>query len=154
MKTRLPVLLFVLVAAGCATNHVHLEFEKRLTETTKITGLIVHLESTGLELGGLKHRHIPEDEYPMFMAMIAMQALFTDQQLENLGAVPTLYLPEALTGLGYDEGVARHHLELLTGLLASAIRNPAHPVRGDELQAVRQLSTQSCPRRCAAKSIR
>ena len=137
---RLPVLFVFLVASGCATNHVHLEFEKRLTETKKITGLIVHLESTGLELGGLKHQQIPEHEYPMFMAMMAMQQLFTEQQLQKMGVTPTLYLPEELVGLGYEESVARRHIDLLTGLLVSAIRNPARPVRWDELEAVRQLA--------------
>lgn len=142
-QTRLPVFFVLLVASGCATNHVHLEFEKRFTETKKITGLIVHLESTGLELGGLKHQQIPEDEYPMFMAMIAMQKLFTEQQLQKMGVAPTLYLPDELIGLGYEKSVAKCHVEMLTGLLESAVRNPARPVRGDELEAVRQLAVRS-----------
>ena len=141
--TRLLVLFVFLSASGCATNHVHPEFEKHLTEAKKITGLIVRTESTGLKLGGLKHQQIPEDKYPIFMANIAMQQLFSEQQLQKMVAAPTLYLPEELIGLGYEESVAKRHIELLTGLLESAISNPARPVRGDELEAVRQLAVRS-----------
>lgn len=141
--TRLLLLIIILGASGCATNHIHLDFDKRLSETKKITGLMVRLESTGLELGGLKHQQIPEDEYPMFMTIIAMQQLFTEQQLQKMGAAPTLYLPEELIELGYEESVAKRHIELLTGLLESAISNPARPVRGDELEAARQLAVRS-----------
>ena len=140
---RLLVLLVFLGTSGCATNHVHHEFDKRLTETVNITGLMVRLESTGLELGGLKHQQIPEDEYPMFMIIIAMQQLFTEQQLQKMGAAPTLYLPEELIGLGYKENMARRHITLLTGLLEATIRNPARPVHGDELEAVRELAVRS-----------
>ena len=141
--TRLLVLLVFLGASGCATNHVHHEFDKRLTETVNITALMVRLESTGLEMGGLKHQQVPDDEYPMFMSIIAMQQLFTEQQLQKMGAAPTLYLPEELIGLGYKESVAKRHMTLLTRLLEAAISNPARPVHGDELEAVRELAVRS-----------
>lgn len=141
--TRLPVLLVFLYASGCATNHVHPEFGTRLDDTKKITGLIVHLESTGLERGGLKHTPLAEDEFAMWAALHAMQQLFTEQQLQQMGAAPTLYLPGELIGLGYQEDIAERDTKLLAGLLKSAISNPGRAVRGDELEAVRRLAVRS-----------
>jgi len=141
--TRLTVLFLFLYASGCATNHVHPEFEKRLGETKKVTGLIVQIESTGLERGGLKHTPLPEDEFAMWAALHAMQKLFTEQQLQQMGAEPTLYLPEELIGLGYRESAAERDTKLLAGLLKSAVSNPGRSVRGDELEAVQRLAVRS-----------
>ena len=141
--TRLPVLFVFLYASGCATNHVHPEFDKRIAETKKITGLIVQLESTGLKRGGLKHTPLHEDEFAMWAALNAMQKLFSEQQLQQMGAAPTLYLPEELIGLGYKKNEAEHDTKLLAGLLKSAVSNPGLSVRADELEAVRRLAVRS-----------
>lgn len=141
--TRLPLLFVFLLASGCAANHVHPEFETRLSGAEKITGLIVRLESTGLERGGLKHMPLPEDESVMFVAMRGMQKLFSEQQLQQMGAAPSLHLPEELIGLGYEKSEAEGDTRLLASLLKSAVSNPRQLVRGDEMEAVRRLASRS-----------
>jgi hypothetical protein len=141
--TMLPALIVALVMSGCAANHVHPEFEKRLTGTEKISGLIVRLESTGLERGGMKHIPLPEDESVMFIAMRGMQQLFSEQQLQQMGAAPALHLPEELIEFGYEQSEAERDTKLLAALLKSALGVPEQPVRGDKLEAVRRLASRT-----------
>jgi hypothetical protein len=139
----LPFFFVVLVTLGCATNHVHPRFQDRITGSETITGLIVQLESTGLEMGGLKHQQIPVDESAMWVAIRAMQELFTEQQLQDMGSTPTLYLPEELIGIGYKENEIERDTKLLAELLKTAINNPRSLAEGDGLEAVRRLASRS-----------
>ena len=135
-----PVFLFV---SGCATNHVHPDFEQRLATKINITGLIVMLESTGLEHGGFKHTRLAEDEFANWAALHAMMKLFPEQQMQQAWSGPTLYLPGELTGLGYQEGVAGRDTALLANLLKSAVNDPGQLVLGEELEAVQRLAVLS-----------
>lgn len=136
---RLP-LLFILLAAGCAANYVNPEFKNRADAAAKAAGLIVCIESIGLERGGLTRKPLPADESVMFVAMRNMQQLFSQRQLQRMGA-PRLYLPEDLIGLGYAQGEAERDTKLLKALLKSAINNPRQAAQGDQLQAVRRLAS-------------
>jgi hypothetical protein len=139
---RIPAIAILLTLAACAANHVHPDFEQRISGPVKATGLIVKIESIGLEHGGMKHTPRPPDESVMFMAMRNMQQLFTQERLERMGS-PELHLPEELVNFGYEQAEAGRDTKLLADLLASAVSNPQLPARGEALAAVKRLATRT-----------
>ncbi|MGD8742371.1 MAG: hypothetical protein PVH46_03025 [Granulosicoccaceae bacterium] len=139
----IPILVMAVVVSGCAVNQVHPEFEKRLAGKEKITGLLVKIEVTGLEKGGMKHMQLEADESVMFMAMRGMQQLFSEQQLQQMGDAPDLHLPEELVGFGYNEDEAERDTKLLEKLLKSALGDPEQVVSGERLESVKRLASRT-----------
>lgn len=125
----LPIIAAFLAAGGCAANYVNPHFGERVSEATKATGLIVRIESVGLEQGGLKHRRMATDEVAVVVAARDMQQLFSPQALQHLGT-PELHLPQELTEFGYSKVEAEHDTKLLASLLQSALGSPRHAAIG------------------------
>lgn len=138
----LPMILALLAAAGCAANYVSSDFDKRVSRATKATGLIIRIDSVGLEQGGLKHRPLAADEVAVFVAMHNMKQLFSPQALQRLGT-PELHLPQELRKLGYSKEEAGHDTELLTALFKTALGSPRRAVTGEQLAAVRRLASRT-----------
>jgi len=136
-------LFILLVMSGCAVNYVQPEFEQRLSGLEKIIGLMVRLESTVFEMGGLKHKRSSKDELLMFVAIRNMQQLFSPQQLQQMGSPPTLHMPAELVALGYEEQEVIEDTTLLADVLKSVISNPNDPVQGIELVTVQRLAERS-----------
>ena len=143
LVNRLFILFILLVMSGCAVDHVHPEFDQRFSGSEKVTGLMVRLESTAFEMGGLKHKRNPKDELLMIVAIRNMQQLFSPQQLQQMKSSLTLLMPAELVALGYEEQKVIEDTTLLANLLKSVISNPNELVQGIELVAVQRLAERS-----------
>lgn len=140
-RLSLAAVFFPLLAlSGCATNYVHPELEPRMSRAVKITFLLVHLEASGLELGGLRKERLPEDEAELIQIL---KRDFSRESQEQGGPVSVVYTPAELIERGYSVEEAAHDAELLGRLLKTAMASPDRLVRGEELEAVRRLAARS-----------
>lgn len=146
--TFLPVLFVNLLISGCAADYARGDFEQRISGSETISGLIVEVTSTGIELGGLTHHQTPADYAAMWMTIRYTPKIFTKQQLQHMENPPTLYLPEELIGIGYKEDEVKRDTTLLAGLLKSAMNYPWGKANRDELEAVQRFAS-----RCGADFV-
>jgi hypothetical protein len=130
----------LLALSGCATNYVHPEFEPRMSRVAKLTFLLVHLEVSGLELGGLRRERLPEDEAELIQIL---KRDFSRESQQEGGLVSVVYTPAELIERGYSVEEAARDAELLARLLKTAMISPDRPARGEELEAVRRLAARS-----------
>lgn len=141
--TQITVILIILIVSGCATNHVHPEFESHFSGREKITGLIVSDKTIGLEWGGLNRNELAEYESLWFMSFLVPK-LITAQQMQWVKAAPPeIHIPPELTLLGYEQSEADSDTKLLSGALEKAVTDPEQPVIGEELEAVRRLASRT-----------
>lgn len=142
-RTATVGLVSLLALFACATNHTAADLDARMAKADKYSGLIVRLESTGLEMGGLQHVDVPEDGSLIPIMMVNMSRMFSRQQLERIVPALTFYLPADLKAIGYEAHLVETEASVLGDVLESAIAQPRAAVAGAGLAAVRRFAERS-----------